>query len=57
VRFVAETVTDLERVTVMVVDLLRERVIVYVLEGVIERVKGRVVGIAETERVIVGDIE
>ena len=56
VRFVEETVTERERVTVTVVDLLRDTVTVRVTLPVMLRVKGIVLGMPLTDRVMLTEI-
>jgi len=56
VRFVEETVTERERVTVTVVDVLREGVTERVRLPVTVRVKGCVLGMPLTERVMLREI-
>ena len=56
VRFVEETVTDRVRVTVIVVDVLLEAVTERVRLPVTVRVKGCVVGMPLTERVMLTEI-
>ena len=55
-RFVAETVTDLDRVRVTVGVMLRDTDTVYDTEGVPERVKGLVVGMPVVDLVSVTDL-
>ena len=55
-RFVEETVAERERVSVTVVDLLREGVTDRVTLPVTVRVKGCVLGIAVLERVMLVEI-
>jgi hypothetical protein len=53
---VEETVTERERVTVTVVDLLRDTVTVRVTLPVMLRVKGIVLGMPLTDRVMLTEI-
>ena len=55
VRFVVDTVTDIERVCVIVLLVLRDTDIVYVSDTVIDLVNGCVVGMPVTERVPQGE--